>query len=156
MKKVPWRNAMDLILSMTLSVDSRHVSRLHSPAFFYSYSPVPHVALYNSTSSLTLTHTAISEPIMTDTYTQSDSRIQPLPLSTYKFLPLPTPPNSDAIVKLSLVPTTSMTAPRKAFTPAAAPDEKIDTPSWSFLVEKGDWAGLFDLGLRVDIENEPK
>jgi len=49
-----------------------------------------------------------------------------------------------------------MIAPRKAFTPAAGPDENIDTPSWSFLIEKGDWAGLFDLGLRVDIENEPK
>jgi len=49
-----------------------------------------------------------------------------------------------------------MDAPRIAFTPAAKADEKINTPSWSFLVEKGDWAGLFDLGLRVDIENEPK
>jgi hypothetical protein len=49
-----------------------------------------------------------------------------------------------------------MSAPRIAFTPAAKQGEMIDTPSWSFLVEKGDWAGMFDLGLRVDVENEPK
>ena len=49
-----------------------------------------------------------------------------------------------------------MSAPRIAFTPAAKDGEMIDTPSWSFLVEKGDWAGMFDLGLRVDVENEPK
>ena len=49
-----------------------------------------------------------------------------------------------------------MSAPRIAFTPAAKEGEMIDTPSWSFLVEKRDWAGMFDLGLRVDVENEPK
>jgi hypothetical protein len=49
-----------------------------------------------------------------------------------------------------------MDAPRNVFTPAAGKDERINTPSWSFLVEKGEWAALFDLGLRVDIENEPK
>jgi len=93
---------------------------------------------------------------MSEAYKQDDPRIQPLPLSTYNFTPLPHSTSSEDVVKLSIIRTTSMIAPRKAFTPAAGPDEKIDTPSWSFLVEKGDWAGLFDLGLRVDIENEPK
>jgi hypothetical protein len=49
-----------------------------------------------------------------------------------------------------------MDAPKIAFTPTAKEGEKVNTPSWSFLVEKGEWAGMFDLGLRVDIENEPK
>jgi hypothetical protein len=99
---------------------------------------------------------------MSDTYTQDDPRIKPLPISTYKFTPLPHSTSKEAIVKLSVIPTTSMTAPRKAFTPAAKEDEKIDTPSWSFLIEKNDsggdggWVGMFDLGLRPDIENEPK
>lgn len=93
---------------------------------------------------------------MTSSYTQDDHRIQPIPLSKYNFSPLPSPPSSEAIVKLSVIPTTSMDAPRNVFTPAAGKDERINTPSWSFLVEKGEWAALFDLGLRVDIENEPK
>jgi len=93
---------------------------------------------------------------MADKYTQDDPRIQPLPLSTYTYTPLPHSSGSSDVVKLSVIPTTTMDAPRIAFTPAAKADEKIKTPSWSFLVEKGDWAGLFDLGLRVDIENEPK
>lgn len=42
------------------------------------------------------------------------------------------------------------------FTPAARDGEKITVPSWSFLLEKGEWAGMFDLGLRPDVENEPK
>jgi hypothetical protein len=93
---------------------------------------------------------------MSETYTQDDPRIKPRPVSTYHFTPLPHSTSSEDVVKLSIIPTTSMIAPRKVFTPAAGADEKIDTPSWSFLVEKGDWAGLFDLGLRVDVENEPK
>jgi len=93
---------------------------------------------------------------MSDEYTQDDPRIQPLPLSAYTYTPLPHSNSPSDVVKLSVIPTTTMDAPRIAFTPAAKADEKINTPSWSFLVEKGDWAGLFDLGLRVDIENEPK
>ena len=93
---------------------------------------------------------------MTEKYTQDDPRIRLVPLSTYPFTPLPHSTSSDDIVKLSVIPTTSMSAPRIAFTPAAKEGEMINTPSWSFLVEKGDWAGMFDLGLRVDVENEPK
>jgi hypothetical protein len=93
---------------------------------------------------------------MSENYTQDDPRIKPIPLSTYPFTPLPHSSSSNDIVKLSIIPTTSMSAPRIAFTPAAKEGEMIDTPSWSFLVEKGDWAGMFDLGLRVDVENEPK
>lgn len=93
---------------------------------------------------------------MSAEYTQDDPRIQPVPLSKYPYTPLPHSGSGNDIVKLSVIPTASMSAPRIAFTPAAKEGEKVDTPSWSFLVEKGEWAGMFDLGLRADVENEPK
>jgi hypothetical protein len=101
-------------------------------------------------------YTHAPQSTMREKYTQDDPRIKPLPISTYLFTPLPHSSSANDIVKLSIIPTTSMSAPRIAFTPAAKEGEMIDTPSWSFLVEKGDWAGMFDLGLRVDVENEPK
>jgi hypothetical protein len=101
-------------------------------------------------------YTHAPQSTMSEKYTQDDPRIKPIPLSTYPFTPLPHSLSSNDIIKLSIIPTTSMSAPRIAFTPVAKEGEMIDTPSWSFLVEKGDWAGMFDLGLRVDVENEPK
>lgn len=91
-----------------------------------------------------------------ETWSQDDPRLQPLPLSSYKWTALPEPPTPEAIIKISIIPSSVLTAPANMFTPAAKEGQKTDVPCWSFLLEKGDWAALLDLGLRSDVENSTK
>ncbi|ORY29316.1 beta-lactamase-like protein [Naematelia encephala] len=92
---------------------------------------------------------------MSDTYSQDDPRLRPIPLSAYPWHPLPSPASKEAIVKVSLIPTSTLTAPSKVFTSFAGEEDKCEAPCWSFLIEKGDEAILWDMGLRQDPENSP-
>ncbi|GFZ51913.1 hypothetical protein JCM24511_09683 [Saitozyma sp. JCM 24511] len=89
-------------------------------------------------------------------YKQDDPRLRPVPLDAYAWTPLPSPPTPDAIVKVSLIPTSKLVAPLRLFTPSANDDETEEAPSRSFLIEKGDEAILFDMGLRADPEHNPR
>jgi hypothetical protein len=82
-------------------------------------------------------------------YKQEDPRLRPVPLDAYAWTPIPSPPTPKAIVKVSLIPTSKLVAPLRLFTPSANDDETEEAPSWSFLIEKGDEAILFDMGLRA-------
>ncbi|WVW81950.1 hypothetical protein I302_103953 [Kwoniella bestiolae CBS 10118] len=93
---------------------------------------------------------------MSDTYTQDDPRIKPVPLDRYPWTPLPPSASKDDIVKVSIIPTSTLTAPVKEFSAFAKGDEKEDSPCWSFLIEKGQDAILWDMGLREDPQNAPK
>lgn len=83
-----------------------------------------------------------------DTYTQSDPRLKPIPLDQYPWTPLPLPPSPDAIVKVSIIPLPAIDAPSDVFTTLRPPGEVEKMPCWSFLIEKGEEAMLWDLGLR--------
>ncbi|WVQ93214.1 hypothetical protein IAU59_000278 [Kwoniella sp. CBS 9459] len=91
-----------------------------------------------------------------DTYTQDDPRLQPVPLSKYPWTPLPSAQSKDAIVKVSIIPTSSLSAPVKVFSAFEKGDHREESPCWSFLIEKGDQALLWDMGLREDPEHAPK
>jgi hypothetical protein len=82
-------------------------------------------------------------------YTQDDDRLKPVPLGRYPWVPLGDPADPTAIVKVSMIPTSTLTAPLDVFTPLARKDDTIDSPCWSFLIEKGDEALLWDMGLRA-------
>ncbi|WWC66674.1 uncharacterized protein I206_100578 [Kwoniella pini CBS 10737] len=93
---------------------------------------------------------------MSDAYTLDDPRIKPVPLQQYPWSPLPQAKSKDRIVKVSIIPTATLSAPVKVFSAFAKGDEKEDSPCWSFLIEKGDDAILWDMGLRQDPQNAPK
>jgi hypothetical protein len=85
----------------------------------------------------------------TGEYKQDDLRLRPVPLDAYPWTPIPSPPTPEAVVKVSLIPTSKLVAPLPLFTPGAKDDETEEAPSWSFLIERGNEAILFDLGLRA-------
>ncbi|KAL7422345.1 hypothetical protein Q5752_002991 [Cryptotrichosporon argae] len=89
-------------------------------------------------------------------YAPEDPRLQPVPLSAYAWSPLPAPRTPDAVVRVSMIPTSTLTLDAALFTTFAAPGDKVTCPCWSFLIEKDGRAILWDLGLREDPQNEPK
>ncbi|WVQ62538.1 uncharacterized protein L199_000680 [Kwoniella botswanensis] len=93
---------------------------------------------------------------MSDTFTQDDQRLRPVPLDRYPWTSLPISDSKEDIVKVSIIPTSTLTAPVKEFSAFAKGDEREDSPCWSFLIEKGDQAILWDMGLREDPQNAPK
>ncbi|WRT63722.1 uncharacterized protein IL334_000645 [Kwoniella shivajii] len=93
---------------------------------------------------------------MSDTYTQDDPRLRPVPLEKYPWKALPLSTSKADVVKVSIIPTTTLTAPVKVFSAFEKGDKKEDSPCWSFLIEKGDKAILWDMGLREDPQNAPK
>ncbi|WVF65549.1 hypothetical protein IAT40_000277 [Kwoniella sp. CBS 6097] len=93
---------------------------------------------------------------MSETYTQDDPRLRPVPLSKYPWTPLPPAQADSDIVKVSIIPTSSLSAPVKVFSAFDKSDHREESPCWSFLIEKGDQGLLWDMGLRQDPENAPK
>ena len=83
-------------------------------------------------------------------YTQDDPRLAPIHFSKYPWKPLPPPPNGDATVKVSMIPTSKIKGPRNVFTTLKeeTDEEELLAPCWSFLIEKGDEGILWDMGLR--------
>ncbi|WVR09064.1 hypothetical protein IAU60_006125 [Kwoniella sp. DSM 27419] len=96
---------------------------------------------------------------MSDTYTQDDPRLTPVPLAKYPWTPMPSSSSltgGAGRVKVSVIPTSELSAPVKAFNAFEKGDKKETAPCWSFLIEHGDEAILWDMGLREDPENAPK
>jgi hypothetical protein len=85
-----------------------------------------------------------------NTYTPNDSRLTPINPSKYPWKPLPAPTHADAIVKVSMIPTSKIKGPRNVFTTLKedGDEDEMVAPCWSFLVEKGDEGILWDMGLR--------
>ncbi len=83
-----------------------------------------------------------------NSYTQDDPHLKPIPLAQYPWVTLPNPLNPEAIVKLCIIPTSEFEGPQEDFTSFKDRGEKTIVPCWSFLIEKGDEAILWDMGLR--------
>ncbi|WVQ63902.1 uncharacterized protein L199_002058 [Kwoniella botswanensis] len=91
-----------------------------------------------------------------NSYTQDDPRIRPIPPSRYPWTPLSPSSTADDVVKVSLILTSTVIAPTNMLTSFDTGEEKTELPCHAVLVEKGDEAMLFDLGLREDPENFPE
>ncbi|WVW79356.1 hypothetical protein I302_101324 [Kwoniella bestiolae CBS 10118] len=90
------------------------------------------------------------------TYTQDDPRVRPIPPSNYPWVAIPPSKSTQDIVKVLLIPTSKVIAPTNMLTSFDTGEEKTELPCYSVLIDRGDEAMLFDLGLREDPENFPE
>jgi len=91
-----------------------------------------------------------------ESYEQSDPRLKPPHPNSYPWYGLPAPSSPEAVVKVFMIPTTSMTGPKDMLTAFSRSGDTETLPSCSFLIEHEDYALLWDLGLREDPENSTK
>ena len=92
---------------------------------------------------------------MSEQWRQDDPRLRPLPLSQYDFRPIPASSSADAKWEVSVLDTSSLRVRRALVCSIADPVEVTVVPVFSFLLERGDRAILFDLGLRQDPDSFP-
>lgn len=89
----------------------------------------------------------------TDDYQHNDPRLRPASPSSFPWIPLPTPESNSAKVSISVFDSSKLTGPGPLLSSFAKEGEEWLLPAFSFLVEHGDEAILFDLGCREDPEN---
>lgn len=90
---------------------------------------------------------------MTEDFKHNDPRLRPPQPSAYPWVPIPTAADESAVVSVSMMDSSNITGPGNLVSSFASEDEKWKLPAFSFLVEHGDEATLFDLGCREDPEN---
>jgi hypothetical protein len=86
-------------------------------------------------------------------YTQNDSRLRPAHPASFPWTPIPPPSDDSARVSVSLLDSSTITGAANRLSSFASDGEEWTLPAFSFLVEHGDEALLFDLGCRQDPEN---
>ncbi|WRT69069.1 uncharacterized protein IL334_006052 [Kwoniella shivajii] len=93
---------------------------------------------------------------MNESYTQDDPRLRPVPLARYPWRALPQSRSQDAVVKVSFIYTSEIIIPTSMITSIDIGETRSSLPCPSVLIERGDYALLFDLGFREDPENFAK
>lgn len=88
-----------------------------------------------------------------DEFKPNDPRLRPPFPSEYPWTPIPTPASDGAKVSIGLMESSRIRGPGVALSSFAKEGEEWTLPAFSFLVEHGDEAILFDLGCREDPEN---